>query len=952
MSKLKTTFYELGPGGKPERERQEAIARLFGLDANRVNELWHGAKLTVDEFKLLGRCPADLVPFEIWHSERVQVFEAFRNFIPSTTPTVGNFTAARANGWFGLEEDSILAKPANLMTPFIRVRPRRLFQALEAAGMITRELEEFAEKCYRSNFTTVRFVATIVCFLMAPDYVKWELLKLLELGGFAMNSVEWVAAAKKHHGLVKVMKRSIMHDEILTIEQCASLLYLPSLACRDQYMTQAQFDDEVINRQRIPNEYCKAGNDVSGFRKEFKELMEQELTATGKLLGAVPWDTFIEDVYLKLPGGSTSLPDKIKMQEVGEVVGLPDSGNFKLSGNKRLRAELDPILHFTMFGLWVVYAFLKYEVAKVRYLYPADFKYTVLGLYIMDHMYSAFQEIGGIDMGHNVFGSISVKLGVLAMVSRNLCGFNCDGKGFNENHSFADMALVYDCCRFAHPQSDYDAYQELMKAIDHYINSLKDRTVILTKIGPVAASATLIVSHTLFSGEATTQLVNTMLLFGLAVLGARATMMNGCVSEVKLFLKGDDLNGFCGNWVEAVAILHNISFQGMLMEPSKDHVEHGHSEHERALVSNDGYNGSLMRRIGSAVAAEPQGSRGLKLEEMLSTMAEHHQSMICRGGKPEVVEVFSKAMLMTFMDAGSIPKYMWQAMSRPKLCGGFGLWAGEKRFYNRSGKMPSVRTRIKVSRPGKFADDGSANMTDPLLEKLAERFHMSVANLVTERDTMVGDSIESGLGPEKYGDRRRANVMEVQSFVKSLPMKVDRRLLLDGASRAKANELASELKGLLKDTESFRFFNGCTPEQVIERQLSRSGCVNAMLYKRLHGIPMRDEAAYIKSLLTATTHGEEVTVVNGLKHLPFSQARLFYEGVFDVTFWRKDERINTEVAAMIRSFVLQRVAESAYDWTLITTRQLNDAVKWEWVLTEIAEIVWSRNKVKLQMISF
>jgi hypothetical protein len=952
MSKLKTTFYELGGGSLNDDDRQSNIARLFGIEFERIQELWYGSKLSVDEFNKLGRCPAVLVPDSIWQALRQEVIDTFLMFEVDTEQVIGDLDLAARNDWEGIEDDAVLSKPARIMTPFTRVRPRRLMQSIRNEGLLSNELINFARMCYRSNFTTVRFVATVTFWLASPKRARDELETLLKMGGFKMDSRQWVASAKKHHELVKVMRRSVLHEGLLDADTAITMTYFQSLSARDQYMTQEQFNKEVLNRQLTPTDYHDEGHNVDNFQKDFTELVSQELTATGKLKAATTWLSFTDEVYLKLPGGSTSLPDKAKLGDFGEVAGLEGSEKLRLSGNKRLRAELDPILNFITFGTWVVYAFLKYEVSKVRYLYPANFQYTVLGLYIMNHMYDAFQSISGIDMGHNIFGSIAVKLSVLSMVVKGACGVNCDGKGFNENHSWNDMRMVYDCCRFTGYGSDPHAYQNLMQAIDKYVWSLKERQVVLGKIKPVLESTTFLVYHTLFSGEATTQLVNTMLLFGLAALGSRAAIRSGRVAWVRLFLKGDDLNAFCGNWLEGVALLHHVSFQGMLMEPSKDHVEPSQSEHERCLVTVNGYQGSLARRIGAAVAAEPQGSRGLTLMETLTTMAEHHQSMICRRANPRVVEMFSKAMIMTFLAENSVPNRFWSALFRPKVTGGFGIWHGSNTYYGKAGTMPSVVTRVKLKFGGNLSVFGSALMTDPLISGLAERFNVDTDQLATERNEMVSDALESALGPDKYGDRRMKNVQEVMSYLLKTPTSRDEKLTLDGASRSKAFTLANELKQLLDSNEGLRYFQSCTPSDVITRQLAKSGCVNANLYKRLHGISRGDQDAYIKRLIDSVSYGAEASVVYGLSHLPFMEAKLFYEDKFDVAFWNIDDKVNTEVQTIVRSFVLQRVAESHYVWTLGSTRQVNIHVKWELILTEIACILWERNRTKLTMISF
>lgn len=952
MTKLKTTFFEIEGRGLSEVHRRQNIARLFGLDSDRVYELWYGASVTEEEYELLGRAPSAALPEGVWVSKRKIVIEAFKACADLSDDIIGDFELARRENWVGLEDDGVLMKPANIMTPFIRVRPRRLMQSLRQMNMLSDDLLKFAAICYRSNFTTIRFVATVAFYAMAPALAQRELMMLMDLGGAHMTSNQWVSACKLHHGLVKVMRRGLSIGRLLTWQEVPLLNYFQNLAGRDQYLTQEQFDREVIERQRVPDDYVKVGNDRVGFEHEFKELLRNELMATDKLRLARTWESFNRDIYLKLPGGSTSMPDKVKLGEVGKVVGIEHSTNFKLSGNKRLRAEFDPIMHFLTFGLWIVYAFLKYEVGKVRYLYPADFRYTVLGLYIMDHMYNAFQNVSGIDMGHNVYGSVAVKLGVLSMVARDWCGINADGKGFNENHSWADMKLVYECCRYAKIGSDRQAYQELMAAINKYVASLKVRKVILNKIAGVKEGTEFLVYHTLFSGEATTQLVNTMLLFGLAVIGTRAAIAAGCSGCFKLFLKGDDFNGFCENWLEGVAVLHYISFQGMKMEPDKDHSEKGHSEHERCNVSVEGYGGSLARRVGAAVAAEPQGSRGLRLEELVATMAEHQQSMICRGGSPRVVEMFSRAMMLTYFNRSSLPNHFWAAMYRPKCVGGFGLWLGDYRYYRKTGKMPAVQTRIKLSPVGKLTQFGKAYMTDPVITQLSNDYGMSSDNLRQERDEMVADAIESGLGPEKYDDRRAKNAEDVLAFIASVSGAHDKKITLSGAFSAIAMSYALELEALLKSPEDLRYFVACTPEQVINRQLSRSRCINANLFKRLHGIKRTDDDTYISKLISGAMHGAEASVVTGLSRLPFEEAKLFYLGKFDIAFYGRNERINSETAALVKAFTLQRVAESGLHWNLRSLRQLNAHVKWEWILTDVAAIVWQWNKDKLQLISF
>jgi hypothetical protein len=337
---------------------------------------------------------------------------------------------------------------------------------------------------------------------------------------------------------------------------------------------------------------------------------------------------------------------------------------------------------------------------------------------------------------------------------------------------------------------------------------------------------------------------------------------------------------------------------------------------------------------------------------MISTMAEHHQSLICRGASAKVVETFSKAIMMTFMSRDHLPGSFWQAMFRPKVLGGFGVWLGVKRHMNKAPKRPAVMTRVKIKRDGRFGAFGTAHMTDSLLSLLSAKFSYPVENLATERDEMVGEVLESSLGPEKYGTRRYDNAAIVLKYLTRLSPKQDKSIVLDGGSVTKAFIIAEQLMRLLNDPNIMRHEPECTPAEVITRTLQRSGCVNESLYKRIHGIRRSDTSGYINSLLRGVAYGVEVDIVNGLATLPDSEARLFYLDRFGVAFWRVDERINTEVGALVRNYVLQCVSKDPAGWRLKGGRTLNKEVEWEWILTLVARTVWEIVKCKLELVSF
>eukprot|EP01083_Nonionella_stella_P083500 230939_1 len=197
MEAIKHTFYRQESEHGNLESRQLAIAQLFGFTTERVFELWNGAELTADEYLTLGRAPAVQVPRVVWEAEANSVKSSFIGFKPTDEYVIGDFNGAARSSWLGIEDDSVLQAPARIMTPFIRVRPRRLIQSLHASGLLDSRTKGFASKIYRSNFTTVRFVATLSYWLMVSDRAKLELEYLLSIGGYDMNSIEWASYVKR-----------------------------------------------------------------------------------------------------------------------------------------------------------------------------------------------------------------------------------------------------------------------------------------------------------------------------------------------------------------------------------------------------------------------------------------------------------------------------------------------------------------------------------------------------------------------------------------------------------------------------------------------------------------------------------------------------------------------------------------------------------------------------------
>jgi hypothetical protein len=260
------------------------------------------------------------------------------------------------------------------------------------------------------------------------------------------------------------------------------------------------------------------------YRRRTKDKFANMVQATGLVRNPMTWREFTNWMYLKMSGGSSSLTEKLTAADIGMVHGLgdlKDSKSGRLAGNKRLQAEIDEFQHFAEFADWLITAFLKYEPAANRWLYPASFKYVKLGLYIMDSIIDAFNAISGVDLGHDLMGSVATKLDVLDRVSRGLGCLNTDGENFNGHHTKNDMWMMYDMIATVVKSNEGipEAFRDTMEAIEKYKTSLNERTIVIPKFSGTSEEAVIKVHHTLFSGEGPTQFVNTGEIGGIAMEG-------------------------------------------------------------------------------------------------------------------------------------------------------------------------------------------------------------------------------------------------------------------------------------------------------------------------------------------------------------------------------------------------------------------------------------------------
>jgi hypothetical protein len=940
----KQTFFTLGSTGATETDINHFVSEITGLDPEVLRVLSTGQrKLTVEEYEVMQRCPADLLPDAIVQQRRNRVLSLFEG---ECTPEItgAEWEALKKSNWELVEEDTILSKAANIMTPFIRIRPRRLLQAISLSNLWDKDLEHVAKLCYNEHFNKLRYCATLILMLVGTKLQRNELLYMLEHGGAYMDSTTWIKATKEHHAFVKNTHRFLLEERQLHKSEVSQLLYFQALTCRDYYITDADTEKGVRERTAPVYNYKMGTGTDSDFKNFSVNRWRELMVRTGLVKGTCIWEDFLNALYLKLPSGSCRLSKKVNFKQIATIAGVGDGFKGDLRGNKRLEGEMTRLGHFNTFKEWNVHAFLKYEVYKNRWLYPAGYNYVVLGLYVMDHLENAFHAVSGVDMGHDLCGSIATKLDVWYRVSTGNACFNTDGANFNREHSQADMKIVYDVCRTTvnGSKSTAPAIQELNAASIKYHSSLRNRVVNIPKMKGLKNSRRFSVSDTLFSGESTTMFLNTMLLGCLAMGAAEALRELKGIPWLLLFWKGDDLNGFTYNWIAAYAVLRMLERMGMVLEPSKDHVEYKFSEHERCIVTLNGYGGSLLRRIGSLVAAEPQGAQATPLEEALLAFNEARMSLICRGAEMHRARAVFNAMVMTYLDEDKVPAELSKLFNLQKCNGGFGLWS-QKQFYSTyHTDPPRVETRVRLLPRGKLSKLGTAFMTDNLLRVICNKHGYDVRRVNDIREEMVADAALVGLGPEKFGGHRKSNIRRILDRGKSI--KVSRMHI--GKFKGPVNELAhhiiNDLKQLMAEPHELRHCGIMSPSGYLKETLAATGCLNVKLYMRLHGYT--DKTAAYRGLTSVVKNKLGAKVMERLWKRGADVAMYFLEDKVHCVFWEEHTRINVEIAALVRRFTLYWIARSEQKLDINAMREINLLVSLEALAVSVARKVWMSTK--------
>lgn len=944
------------------------LADESGISVIRLREIFQNqSQLNEAEYEELRPVPAGMIPSAVWEKARNKCLEVLNK----DTRLVDReqyelFESHRLNRFADVQgAKGVLPNPHKKCIAFIRVRADRLLQSFEALKIFNEQPEvyHFSVKCFRPNFTSVRYAATVLSYLASPEDVRREMEYVMDHGGIEWNVNEWIKYTKPMHEMIKVMRRCMSHKRLLSSLESSRMMYINNLAGRDHFMTGEATLEEVSVRVKVPDRYVGVAgvsdedNTHSAFARRFVARYKNKLQSTGKVKPVVNWTEYNRVLYQKVPGGSVTLPSKTvggkpRLSDFGSVDSLKSAENVRLSGNKRLYSEMVEPVNFRTFGVWFVIAFLKYEVAKNRWLYPADYKYTILALYIMDHMKDAFYSISGVDIGHTLEGGIATKLDVIAKVAGKFISINTDGAGFNEEHHYDDMKMFYDLVAASvncAEDLDNSSVNEHMEAVNKYLEGLLERNVKIPKFSKDALEYKLMVYHTLFSGEGSTQELNTSIIGGLGMEAVDAARIRKLLSYVALFWKGDDLNGFVETVIEAIILKYLLRKVGFKANSAKDHVEVHQCEHERCLVTENGYHGSLFRRIGSLVCAEPQGITNHTLIERIESLNQSRRSMLARGSSLIAADAMFSAGIMTRLKKESIPNKLIEALSQPRNAGGMGMYyvEGVRLCTYRSKKLPVVTVKYKGAEGGKLSE--MAWMTDPMLDKIADEHVVSRDSLSRFRDMLIGDSVVAGLGGSKYGDGLSKNDSNIMASVKANKFMADEFIIQTNIWDNLCQNVAKEFGEVLRDPDRLRHRFPSEIREVVARNLATSGCLNVGIYRHVKNVSI--SSAYI-SLASNAPSSSENAIVEAFAGMNTLDQLLFAKDEVYVCSLPSDSMISVEMEGLLSRYVRYSMVMNHERLKMNSTRSLNRALELELMAGVMGRKVEVMNRTILNMLSY
>jgi hypothetical protein len=756
------------------------------------NRVSLGYRLTVSQYEKLQRCPAFMKPKEVSLAELDALKALLAEPLVSQT---ANFELARDNAnWTILldtEADvdrfvSRLRPDAKILLGFTRIRVNRAIFVLLRCKLWTLNCSLLCSYAAANRWRWSRLTNALHAVVFGDAVQSAEYVEFLRLGGAGATDNEYVKEAKAHQILLRGSRMNIFGQDV-GVEAIDKLSYISTLIGRCQLNDGEAFAKEMRAREAEVPDYQVPWCPDASMPKLMREEWVARIIAHGVQPELVSWDEWEAYRCINTPAGSSTLSRQkvatlvcdarkkelllshehsaLTLDEFAKLIGGGKNQRVKLQGSKRILGEL-----IDKYGIddipekMPVFAFLKWEPAAQRYIYPTDYIATDLSAYMTHAGFGAMCGCSGTDLGHSLTGGLAVKLDVMLTVGAGMCSANVDGAGFNERHSPDDQEQIRGiqvaACKSTTPSTLID---ENVKAQEKY-TAMKKASVIFVE-DPVSKQARRVEvsAKTVFSGEDCTQTVNTGIIGSIGPICARRVVEEHGVPVALLFFKGDDLNSYFRHWIHAVLFILTVEECGVELGKIKDFLEYDASEHERCIVTERGYNGSLFRKIGALTPSEPQGIGKLTLEESIRFAVDAGDALIARGAQKCAAFVILHEVLATYFKMNKSISEFVSALSVLKCAGGLGLCLPEGVKWNlsKAGQRRPLVTRFELKDDGLLGPVGSARLTDSLLRKLEENFKLPPHTLDGHREELISSGLEAGLGAAKYGERRRVSEEEL-----------------------------------------------------------------------------------------------------------------------------------------------------------------------------------------------
>jgi len=909
---------------------QEGGSRM-GLNALEMHQIMRGEVCTEEAFAKLRRGPACYVPTRVWVEEREAVKAGIRAAVVKIEQMPIEVEAIDASA----DLDHALEEPEASVRQYVRMRPRHLSavlrRSMKGCDAMLNAVEGLAKAW---KWTWQRYCATVMALCYGTKFARQELLLVLNTyKAYKLDSQGWVKCMKAHHALVKVRRRCLTDDRLMSPAEAASVMYMHELVGRGGFMTSDAIAEEAAERQKVPTDYVHMENGFNNFHHHATQTLAEALRDTGKLKKAQSWNQWVDDLYMHLANGSAKVPE-LDANEFIEA-DMPDIDLGRFQGKKRFLAELIRPGDFRSYSEFTSTAFLKYEVAKNRFLYPATMQWILLGAYLMHTTETAFYSMRGIDLGHSVESSLMMKIEMVEQMALRRGTGNVDGANFNGEHTASDMTAVLQACVAAGKADDSpDNAAEIVEAVKHYTGHFSNRRIKLM-------TRTFFISHTLLSGEQTTQFVNSAImwcLFSVAFLKVKDMPFG----QITKFCKGDDGNMIVMHWLIAVCLAKALEDSGMKTNALKDHIEEGVIEHERCLVDEHGYHGSMFRKCGSMPIAEPQGQPNLSLLETIEHAMANASGMRARGAKIGVVRDLIEVELLTMLNDADAVRIVMLWLEVPKYAGGLGVGYLERQTEQRAPLViREMDLKVVKSRVAKFAD----GMSKRKANLMAAEYAIMDAVIVREiSDELLLDSMKGALPPSYYGTKGKLQTNDIVEQLRQKKLVYHTYTEHDRIEQLELQNLTDAAFELMSNVLKLGRKMPAMIHEVIDRSVSKAGLINLSVAAKV----MKMEGQQLKRRLLADGVEEEETwMLDAVKNMRVETCSLMMSGRIAMVFWDLEDRPPTDIVSMI-SAAAYHVCVRSYVKVEKRRRGPEDR-HWSAVVSVVAREVYSRFKTEFKI---